>query len=132
MNDHHRWLIEQSMEHAKFVDEQVEELEKKIEEYLQPYRRQYEWLMTMPGIKEASGANVLAEIGPNMEQFPDGDHLSSWAGSWAGICPSNNRMAGKSKSSHINKANKFLVASLVEAAWGATRKRGSASATQVL
>jgi len=123
MNDHHRWLIEQSIAHAKFVDEQVEELEKKIEEQLQPYRRQYELLMTIPGIKEASAANILAEIGPRMDQFPDGDHLSSWAG----ICPGNNRTAGKSKSSHIKKANKFLVASLVEAAWGATRKKDSAS-----
>ena len=47
--------------------------------------------------------------------------------SWAGICPGNNRSAGKSKSSHIKKANKFLVASLVEAAWGATRKKDSAA-----
>jgi hypothetical protein len=39
----------------------------------------------------------------------------------------NNRTAGKSKSSHIKKANKFLLASLVEAAWGATRKKDSAS-----
>jgi hypothetical protein len=123
MNSHHRWLIEQSIAHAKFVDQQVEELEKKIEEHLQPYRRQYELLMTIPGIKEASAANILAEIGPNMDQFPDGDHLSSWAG----ICPGNNRSAGKSKSSHIKKANKFLVASLVEAAWGATRKKDSAA-----
>lgn len=123
MNSHHRWLIEQSIEHAKFVDQQVEELEKKIEEHLQPYRSQYELLMTIPGIKEAGAANILAEIGPNMDQFPDGDHLSSWAG----ICPGNNRSAGKSKSSHIKKANKFLVASLVEAAWGASRKKDSAA-----
>ena len=93
MNSHHRWLIEQSIEHATFVDQQVEELENKIEERLRPYGRQYELLMTIPGIKEASAANILAEIGPNMDQFPDGDHLSSWAG----ICPGNNRSAGKSK-----------------------------------
>jgi hypothetical protein len=27
LNDHHPWLIDQSVEHAKFVDQQVEELE---------------------------------------------------------------------------------------------------------
>src|ERR1039458_2671911 len=122
MNGHHRWLIEQSIQHAKFLDQQVEELEEQIQKHLEPYRRQYELLMTIPGIKEAGAANILAEIGPDMNQFPDGDHLCSWAG----ICPGNNRTAGKSKSSHIKKANKFLLASLVEAAWGASRKKNSA------
>jgi Transposase len=32
--------------------------------------------------------------------------------------------AGKSKNSHIKKANKFLLATLVQAAWGAVRARG--------
>jgi transposase len=123
MNDHHRWLIEQSMKHAEFVDQQVEELEKKIEAHLAPYRREYELLITIPGIKEAGAANILAEIGPHMDQFADGDHLSSWAG----ICPGNNLTAGKRKSSHIKKANKFLLAALVEAAWGASHKKDSVS-----
>jgi transposase len=121
MNEHHRWLIDQSIEHAKLLDQQVEELEKKIEQRLEPYRRQYELLMTIPGIQWIGAANILAEIGPNMDQFPTGDNLCSWAG----ICSGNNRSAGKSKSSHIKKANKFLLAGLVEAAWGAARKEGS-------
>ena len=41
--------------------------------------------------------------------------------SWAGICPGNNRSAGKSKAAHIKKANKFLLIALVEASWGAAR-----------
>jgi hypothetical protein len=121
MNDHHRWLIEQSIEHAKFLDRQIEELEKKIDLQLEPYRRAYELLMTIPGIKEAAAANILAEIGPHMEQFPTAADLSHWAG----ICPGNNRSAGKTRSSHIKKANKFLLAALVESSWGAARKEGS-------
>jgi len=121
MNDHHRWLIDQSIEHAKFLDQQVEELEKRIEQHLEPYRRQYELLLTIPGIKETAAANVLAETGPYMDQFPTSDHMCSWAG----ICSGNNRSAGKSKSSHIKKANKFLLAALVESGWGAARKDGS-------
>jgi len=121
MNDHHRWLIRQSIEHAAFLDCQVEEIEKKIQIQLEPCRRQYELLMTIPGIKEAAAANILAEIGPDMTQFPTADQLCHWAG----ICPGNNRSAGKSKSSHIRKANKFLLAGLVESSWGAVRKEGS-------
>ena len=80
MNHHHRWLIDQSVEHAKFLDRQIEELEKKIDQHLPPYRRQHELLMRIPGIKEAAAANILAEIGADMNQFPDGDHWSSWRG----------------------------------------------------
>jgi transposase len=121
MNDHHRWLIRQSVDHAEFLDVQVEELEKRIDLQLEPYRRQYELLQTIPGIKEASASSILAEIGADMGQFPTADKLSKWAR----ICPGNNRSAGKSRGSHIGPGNKFLTAALVEACWGAIRKQGS-------
>ena len=39
MTDHHRWLIQQSVEHAVLVDQQMEELEAKITEKLEPFQR---------------------------------------------------------------------------------------------
>jgi transposase len=99
MNDHHRWLIAQSVEHAVLLDRQMEELEARIEEKLQPYREQYELLQTIPGVKEMTAASILAEIGPDMSQFETAKHLCSWAG----ICPGNNQSAGKSKHSRIKK-----------------------------
>jgi transposase len=122
MSDHHRWLIGQSVDHAEFLDQQVEALEKKIELQLAPYRRQYELLQTIPGIKEHVAASILAEIGADMSQFATADKLCKWSR----ICPGNNRSAGKSRSSHIQRGNKFLLAALVEASWGAIRKQGSA------
>jgi transposase len=119
MNDHHRWLIAQSVEHAVRLDRQMEELEAKIEEKLQTYREQYELLQTIPGVKEMTAASILAEIGPDMSQFETAKHLCSWAG----ICSGNNQSAGKSKHGRINKGSKFLLATLVEAAWAAARKR---------
>jgi transposase len=121
LTDHHRWLIRQSVAHAEFVERQIEELETQIEQHLAPYRKQYELLLTIPGVKETNAANILAEIGPDMTVFPSAEHLSSWAG----ICPGNNRSAGKSKSSHVKRANKFLTTALVEAGWGAVKKRGA-------
>lgn len=121
MNDHHRWLIRQSVAHAQFVDEQVEELEKRIEEYLKPYQKQIELLMTIPGVGYIAAVNILAETGGDMNQFADAHHISSWAG----VCSGNNRSAGKRKNSHIKKANQFLLAVLVESAWGAARKKDS-------
>lgn len=122
MNDHHRWLIAQSVAHAQFLDMQIEELEKKIDEALEPYRHQYELLQTIPGIKEHSAATILAEIGADMSQFERADKLCRWSR----ICPGNNRSAGKSRSSHTGPGNRFLTAALVEASWGAVHKEGSA------
>ena len=121
MNDHHRWLIQQCVEHAVLLDRQLEELEAKIEKNLEPYREQYELLKTIPGIKEMTAASILAEVGPDMSPFETAKKLSAWAG----ISPGNNRSAGKQKSSRIQKGNKFLMAALIQASWGAVRKRES-------
>lgn len=121
MNDHHRWLIEESVEHIVLLDKQAERLEERIEEKIQPYETQYQLLQSIPGIKAFNASAILAEIGGGVKPFASGDHLCSWAG----ICPGNNRSAGKSKSSHIKKGNKFLLAALVEASWGAVHTRGS-------
>jgi transposase len=96
MSEHHRWLIEQSVEHSRTVDQQVEAIENRIKEKLKPYRSAYELLLTIPGITQNNAPAILAEIGSDMGQFASGDHLCSWAG----ICPGNNRAAGMSKSSH--------------------------------
>ena len=121
MNDHHRWLIRQSVDHIVLLDGQMEAIEEKIMDQLSPYRREFDLISTIPGLKDLNAAAVLAEIGPDMTVFPTGDHLCSWGG----ICSGNNRSAGKSRSSTTKKANKFLRAALVQAAWGAVRTEGS-------
>jgi transposase len=121
MNEHHRWLIQQSVDHAVLLDQQMEELEIRIKEKLIPYHEQYELLQTIPGIKDTAAASILAEIGPDMGHFPSGKHLCSWAG----ICPGNNRSAGKSKHGRVKKGSRFLLAALVQAGWAAGQKRDS-------
>ncbi|MBV8376758.1 MAG: IS110 family transposase [Verrucomicrobia bacterium] len=121
MNDHHRWLIDQSVEHIVLLDKQLEALEEKIREKAQPYAKQMNWLQTAPGIKEMTAASIVAEIGPDMSQFPTSRNLASWTG----LCPGNNKSAGKKKGGRIKKANKFLISALVQAAWGAVKKRES-------
>jgi transposase len=119
MNDHHRWLIQQSIEHIVLLDRQLEELEDRIMLKIEPYRKQYDLICTVPGFKEMNGAALLAEIGLDMSAFPTGDHLCSWAGR----CPGNNRSAGKSKSGRVKKANKFLACALGQAAVCAVKKK---------
>jgi transposase len=88
---------------------------------LQPFEREYELLQTIPGIGAETAAVILAETGGNMAQFPSPKHLTSWAG----VCPGNNRSAGKQKSASIKRANKWLLAALVQSAWATVRQRGS-------
>jgi hypothetical protein len=75
LNDHHRFLIAQSVEHAVLLDRQMEQLEALIEEKLQPYQQQYELLQTIPGVKDMTAASILAEIGPDMSQFDSAKKL---------------------------------------------------------
>jgi hypothetical protein len=48
MGEHPRWLIQQSLEHAVLLDRQLEELETRIVEKLEPWREQYELLQNIP------------------------------------------------------------------------------------
>jgi transposase len=78
-------------------------------------------LDTAPGIDQIAAQNVLAELGTNMNQFPSADHLASWVG----LCPGNNQSAGKSKSGRMNKGNRWLLRTLTQAAWAASRTKNT-------
>jgi transposase len=118
---HHRFLINASLEHMRFIEEQLIRLDQEIQRRLQPFQEEYALLQTIPGIKETGAARILSEIGPDMSPFPDGDHLSSWGGA----CPGNNESAGKKFQSRVRKGNVHLLAALTECAWAATKKKDS-------
>jgi len=121
MNDHHRQMIRYSLEHLRFLEEHIIELDEQIVAKIQKlgYVPQWELLQTVPGMKENSSASVLAEIGPDMGQFPSEKNLSSWAG----VCPGNNRSAGKDKGGKTTKGNRWLRGALTECAWGVSGKK---------
>ena len=56
-----------------------------------------------------------------MTVFPSDAHLASWAG----LCPGNNESAGKQQSGRTPKGNRWLRRTLTEAAWAASRTKGS-------
>src|SRR5215472_12915581 len=68
-----------------------------------------------------SAATILAETGTAMQQFGDEKHFSSWAG----VCPGNNRSAGKEKSSHTTGGDPWLRSALTECAWAAANLKTS-------
>jgi len=121
VTEHHRFLLNLCLKHMQLIEQQIHQLDEEIQRRLEPYKKEYELLQTIPGIKQIGAAQILSEIGPDMSAFPDGDHLSSWGG----VCPGNNESAGKKFQSRIRKGNIHLLASLTECAWAATKKKGS-------
>lgn len=122
MSEHHRKLIRYSLEHMKFLEEQIADIDKDIKAKIHEAGMDGEWelVQSVPGVKERGGASILAETGADMSVFPSQRNLSSWAG----VCPGNNRSAGKSRSSHTTGGNPWLRAALSECAWSASRKKG--------
>src|SRR5947199_6850775 len=119
LTDHHRFMVKASLEHMRFIEQQLKRLDEEIQRRLQPYQEEYALLQTIPGIKETGAARILAEIGADMSPFPDGDHLSSWGGA----CPGNNESAGKKFQSKIRKGNPHLLSAMTQCAWAATKKK---------
>ncbi len=76
---------------------------------------------SMPGVGVRTAQTLVAAIGVAMERFPSAKHLASWAG----VCPGNHESAGKRKSGQPTKGNKSVRTVLVEAAWAATRAKGT-------
>ena len=57
------------------------------------FREDIELLKTIPGVGQRTAEILVAELGTDMDQFPNEDHLSSWAG----LSPGNNESGGKKK-----------------------------------
>lgn len=121
MDDHHRKMIRYSLEHMKFLEDQIADLDRDIVEQIRAAGLEEKWKMiqSVPAVLETSAASILAETGADMSVFPSRQQI----GSWAGICPGNHRSAGKSKSSHTTGGNPWLRSALTECAWGAAKKK---------
>ena len=121
LTDHLKWMIRHSLEHLVFLEKQMADLQQQIAAALAPLEREFQILQTIPGVGAEVAAVILAETGGNMAQFPSERHLTSWAG----VCPGNNRSAGRQKSGAIKRGNKWLLSALVQAGWAAVRTRGT-------
>ena len=91
-----------------------------------PFAEEAERLETIPGVDRRAAEVIVAEIGTDMERFPTADHLASWAG----MCPGNDESAGKRRSGRTTKGERWLRATLTQAAWAASHTKGTYLAAQ--
>jgi transposase len=121
MREHHRVMIRFSLDHLRFLEEQLAELDQRIAKKIEEagYQKPWELLQTIPGVQQPTAAVLLAEVGPDVQPFASEKKLSSWAG----VSPGNNRSAGKNKSSATTQGNRWLKSALTESAWAVSRKK---------
>jgi transposase len=121
VEQHHRFLLELQLERLESAEKDLNTLEQRIQEKLQPYAPQLALLKEIPGVDWTLAAVIIAELGVDMSVFENVSQLTSWAG----VCPGNNQSAGKRKSSRIPKGNVYLKTALVEAANSAAKAKGT-------
>lgn len=121
LDDHHRFLLRMQLERLKQADDQVDALDLRIDQMLEPYCEQTERLAGIPGVSKVVASQIVAEMGVDMTAFKSEPQLASWAG----VCPGNHESAGKRQRGTKRKGNIHLTTALVEAAQAAVRKKGS-------
>ena len=95
LTNHHRFMLQTVKESIKSKEQIIVKLDAQIDNQLKENELvlDAELLATIPGVGKEGAAYILAEIGNNMDQFPDEQHLASWAG----MSPGSNESAGKKK-----------------------------------
>jgi transposase len=126
VTQHHRFMLQTHVEQIDSADSSVARLDAQIEELTRPLAEVVERLAAMPGMSETSARVVLAEIGADMSRFPSARHLVSFAG----LCPSLNQSAGKSRSSKLKKGSTWLKTVMVNCAWAASRAKNTYARAQ--
>lgn len=121
MTEHHRWMLRLQREQLEFLERQIAQLDARIQEQIHDWKKAVDLCVTIPGIEAVAAANLIAEIGLNMDQFPSAQHLASWAG----MCPGNNESAGKRLSGKARNGNVWLRRSLCQAAWAASHTKNT-------
>jgi len=121
-----RWVLGQLLDRYEELERGIEkvneEISREVESCRDPFVAQaVELLDSIPGIGEPVAQVIISEVGVKMGQFASDKHLASWAG----MCPGNNESAGKRKSGKTTKGSQYLRAALVQAAWAASRTKGT-------
>jgi transposase len=118
---HHRLVLTELLCRIDSLDDTMARFDTRIQEIGGPFDEAAALLETIPGVARRTAAMLVAEIGTNMTRVPSADHLASWAG----VAPGNHDSAGTRASGKTRKGNRFVRATLVQAAHAAARPKGT-------
>ncbi|MEA3317233.1 MAG: IS110 family transposase [Bacteroidota bacterium] len=123
LTEHHKFMLITIKSSIKEKETLIKTLDKRLDKQLKENELELDskLLQTIPGVGKDAASGIIAEIGNNMEQFPNEQHLASWAG----MSPGNNESADKKKSSRITHGDIFLKTLLVQCGWAATRTKNT-------
>lgn len=112
ISDEHAFVLQQTLGHIAFLEQSIAKFDARLIAHLDSpeEKNALALLQTVPGIDLIGAAMLLVEIGANMALFAGADHLASWAG----MCPGNNRSAGKRKNERQRKGNSYVRRLLCE------------------
>jgi transposase len=116
-----RWLLHEQLGKVAELDASIARLDAKVAQVCLPCAQALALLDQVPGINQRIAQILVAEIGLDMSRFKTAAHLASWAG----MCPGNRQSAGKSQGGKTRPGNVWLRQALVEAAWAASRSKGT-------
>ncbi len=117
VREHHRFLLRELLGLIEAQERSIKHLEEEIERHLRPFEEQVQRCEKITGLSRHVLHIVMAEVGTDLERFPDGEHISSWAG----VCPGKKESAGKHLSGRCRRGNRYVRAALVQAAHGVRR-----------
>ena len=108
----HCFVLQQILSHIAFLEQSIGKFDAHLLAGLDSpeEKNALALLQTVPGIDLIGAAMLLVEIGTSMVLFAGSDHLASWAG----MCPGNNRSAGKRKNERQRKGNSYVRRLLCE------------------
>lgn len=117
LSDIHCFVAHSIREHIEQIEQRRAQLEQRLFDELRPLQPLVELLLTVPGMDRLGIAKLLVEIGPDMTAFATPGRLAAWCG----LCPGNDRSAGKQRRARTLKGNPYVRRVLIEMANAAVK-----------
>jgi len=116
--EHHRFLLTTMLHRIDALQDDITEVDTRIEAEVAPFADAVTRLDEIPGVGIITARAIIAEVGVDMTRFPTSAHLASWARFAPGVKESAGRNKGNGSTGH---GDRYLAAALGEAAVGAAK-----------